>query len=208
MIRFEVEVSRKELEHATRALAAIPLQSKRVAVGSANHAAHQARADMAAAIQRDTGINSLSLISRAIAVRYASENAPQAEAVIFPLGTRIPLKHWPQQHRQQSQTRATVYVRKGGEWVRVWGFVNPLGPRRYVLDRHTGGSADSEKGRGGRGHLAVRDGRGWLESAPGSSIKQSFSAALTPSLGSGVQRDLISEFMRRFNAGEIFGKVA
>ncbi|GAA3555793.1 hypothetical protein [Marinobacter xestospongiae] len=116
-----------------------------------------------------------------IDLKRASNKDPVA--VLAPTSRRIPFRYWKTTTRttDSTGTRASVWIRKGGQLMRVWGFVNPRSKRRKVLARYRKAGQDR-----------VRE-------AAGHSIKLHFQAAADDRYRAAVGESLSDKFIKRYN---------
>ena len=178
MPRRKPRIDLSELAGVKRTLNDLPQDIRRAQRAALNDQARDSKRVMGQRISRD-GVSS----SRArgqIQVRRATNRNPQA--ALIPTSRRIPYRLWDFTTRatDDTGTRHSVWIRKGGELMRVWGFVNPLYNRRRVLTRHRKVGTDR------------------IRTAAGHSIKLHFQAAMDQQLLDEVKTGLSDKFLARY----------
>lgn len=158
----------------------MPAAIRRASRRSLNDQARDSKRELSSQISTDG-------ISRAkaggqIEVRRAT-NKKQV-AVLRPTSRRIPFKYWKTTVKptDSTGTRASVWIRKDGQLMRVWGFLNPKSKKRRILTRYRKAGEDR-----------IRD-------AAGHSIKLHFQAAIADGRYlSAVKDDLSRRWIDYFN---------
>ncbi|MCK7547191.1 hypothetical protein ACFQGA_09560 [Marinobacter koreensis] len=174
-----IQMDLDKLAEFARQTEQMPQSIRRATRRSLNDQARDAKRELAQQISKDG-------ISRAkaggqIELRRASNKKP--EAVLRPTSRRIPFRYWKTTTKttDSSGTRASVWIRKDGQLMRVWGFVNPKSKNRRILTRHRKAGQDR------------------IKPAAGHSIKLHFQAAADERYRSRVGEDLRSRFIKYFN---------
>lgn len=156
-----------------------PQAIRRASRAAINDQGRESKRELAERISRDG-------ISRAkaggqIGLRRATNKEPVA--VLAPTSRRIPFRYWKTTTKttDSTGTRASVWIKKDGQLMRVWGFVNPKSKRRVVLTRHRKAGQDR------------------IKEAAGHSIKLHFQAAADDQYRKAVGESLSDKFIRRYN---------
>lgn len=156
-----------------------PATIRRATRAAINDQGRESKQDLAQKISRDG-------ISRAkaggqINLKRATNKDPVA--VIAPTARRIPFKFWKTTTKTTdgTGTRASVWIRKGGQLMRVWGFVNPKAKKRRFLTRYRKAGEDR------------------IREAAGHSIKLHFQAAADEQYRKSVGESLGDKFIHRYN---------
>lgn len=179
MARVKPGIQVTGLDSVVESLADQPAAVRRATRTAINDQGRETKQDLAQIIARDG-------ISRAkaggqISLQRATNKSPVA--VLAPTSRRIPFRFWKTTTKptDSTGTRASVWIRKGGELMRVWGFVNPRGAKRMVLTRRR------------------KAGRDILKQAAGHSIKLHFQAAADDRFRKSVGESLSDKFIHRYN---------
>lgn len=179
MARRRPQVQLDALDSMVESLEDMPQAIRRAIRSSLNDQARDSKRELAEKISRDG-------ISRAkaggqINVKRATNKDPIAALV--PTSRRIPFRFWDYTTKtvDSTGTRASVWVRKDGELMRVWGFVNPRGKKRTVLTRHR------------------KAGRNRIKPAAGHSIKLHFKAAADARFRQELGDALRGKFIDHYN---------
>lgn len=156
-----------------------PAAIRRATRAAINDQGRETKQELAQRIARDG-------ISRAkaggqINLKRATNKEPVA--VIAPTSRRIPFKFWKTSIKptDSTGTRASIWIRKGGELMRVWGFVNPKSKKRRFLTRRRKAGEDI------------------IKEAAGHSIKLHFQAAADEQYRKDVGESLSDKFIHRYN---------
>ncbi|QFU01271.1 hypothetical protein FIU83_06425 [Halomonas sp. THAF5a] len=169
------------LSESKKAFQALPAATRRAIAGAVNEQAAETRQALVGRISQDGGIKKREVAKR-ISVRKASlkEERPFAELKLNRAPVRF--RHWQYETRQTdgTGTRASIWVRKGGQRMRVWGFVNPKG-RGVPLTRYRKGSQDR-----------IRRAAGW-------GLKNHWNHQVDDRLRSEIASGVDGKFMTRFN---------
>lgn len=179
MARRKPAVQLDGLESVIQSLDDQPQAIRRATRAAINDQGRDSKKDLAQLIARDG-------VSRAkaggqIQLRRATNKEPVA--VLAPTSRRIPFRFWKTTTRvtDSTGTRASVWIRKGGQLMRVWGFVNPKSKNRRVLTRHRKAGEDRVK------------------PAAGHSVKLHFQAAADQGFRKKVGESLSDKFLTRYN---------
>ncbi len=167
------------LESAVESLQNQPATIRRATRAAINDQGRESKQELAQQIAGDG-------ISRAkaggqIKLQRATNKDPVA--VLAPTSRRIPFRFWKTTTKvtDSTGTRASVWIRKGGQLMRVWGFVNPKAKKRRVLTRYRKAGEDR------------------IREASGHSIKLHFQAAADDRYRKAVGESLSDKFIRRYN---------
>lgn len=179
MARRQPAIQLDGLESVLESLENQPQAIRRASRAAINDQGRESKRELAEIISRDG-------ISRAkaggqIGLRRATNKQPIA--VLAPTSRRIPFRYWKTTTRttDSTGTRASVWIRKGGQLMRVWGFVNPKAKKRTILTRHRKAGEDR------------------IKPAAGHSIKLHFQAAADDRFRKSVGESLSDKFIRRYN---------
>ena len=179
MARRRPGVQLSGLDAVVESLEGQPETIRRATRAAINDQGRESKQELAQRIARDG-------ISRAkaggqISLKRATNKEPVA--VLAPTSRRIPFKFWKTTTKatDSTGTRASVWIRKGGQLMRVWGFVNPRGRRRAVLTRYRKAGEDR------------------IREASGHSIKLHFQAAADDQYRKAVGESLGDKFIHRYN---------
>src|SRR5690554_4081760 len=179
MARGQPGVQLTGLETVVESLEGQPETIRRATRAAINDQGRESKQELAQKIAQDG-------ISRAkaggqINLKRATNKEPVA--VLAPTSRRIPYKFWKTTTKptDSTGTRASVWIRKGGQLMRVWGFVNPRGKKRMVLTRHRKAGEDR------------------IRQAAGHSIKLHFQAAADDRYRKTVGENLGDKFIHRYN---------
>ncbi|NWO05821.1 MAG: hypothetical protein HLX50_09040 [Alteromonadaceae bacterium] len=175
-IQFDVDKLANFAEQTEQMPAAIRRATRR----SLNDQARESKRELSQIIAADGGI-SRAKAGGQIRINRATNKNPVA--VLAPTSRRIPYRFWRTTTKvtDSTGTRASVWIRKGGELMRVWGFVNPHSRKRKVLTRRR------------------KAGENIVKEAAGHSIKLHFQAAADDRYRGRVGDDLQSRFIKYFN---------
>ena len=179
MARRQPAIQLDGLESVLEGLEDQPQAIRRASRAAINDQGRESKRELAEIISRDG-------ISRAkaggqIGLRRATNKQPVV--VLAPTSRRIPFRYWKTTPRttDSTGTRASVWIRKGGQLMRVWGFVNPKAKKRTILTRHR------------------KAGKDRIQPAAGHSIKLHFQAAADDRFRKSVGESLSDKFIRRYN---------
>lgn len=179
MARRQPQIQIDGLESVLASLEDQPQAIRRATRGALNDQARESKRELAEKISRDG-------VSRAkaggqIGLRRATNK--EAVAALVPTSRRIPFRYWKTTTRttDSTGTRASVWIRKGGQLMRVWGFVNPKAKKRTILTRHR------------------KVGEDRIKPAAGHSIKLHFQAAADDRFRKSVGESLSDKFLTRYN---------
>ena len=169
MARRQPGIQLDGLESVVQTLDGMPQAIRRATRAAINDQGRDSKKELAQRIARDG-------VSRAkaggqIALRRATNKEPVA--VLAPTSRRIPYRFWKTTTRvtDSTGTRASVWIKKGGQLMRVWGFVNPKS----------------------------KAGEDRIEPAAGHSVKLHFQAAADDNFRKSVGEDLSDKFLTRYN---------
>ena len=130
------------IEGLTESLAefkALPAATRRAMTSAINEQASATRNQLIDDISADGKVRPTAVRSR-ITVEKASKDQPSASLTLS--RSPVPFKFW--QYRTEVEdgtgTRASIWIRKGGQRMRVYGFVNPKGGSKTPLVRYRKGS--------------------------------------------------------------------
>lgn len=179
MARRQSGIQLDGLESVVQSLDDMPQAIRRATRAAINDQGRDSKKELAQRIARDG-------VSRAkaggqIALRRATNKEPVA--VLAPTSRRIPYRFWKTTTRvtDSTGTRASVWIKKGGQLMRVWGFVNPKSKNRAVLTRHRKAGEDR------------------IKPAAGHSVKLHFQAAADQTFRKSVGEGLSDKFLTRYN---------
>lgn len=179
MARNQSGIKTDGLDSVVQSLEDMPQAIRRATRAAINDQGRDSKKELAQRISQDG-------VSRAkaggqITLRRATNKEPVA--VLAPTSRRIPYRFWKTTTRttDSTGTRASVWIRKGGQLMRVWGFVNPLSRKKTVWIRHRKAGQDQ------------------LTPSPGHSVKLSFQAAADDAYVKSVGEDLSDKFLTRYN---------
>ena len=179
MARRQPAIQLDGLESVIESLEDQPQAIRRATRAAINDQGKDSKKELSQLIARDG-------VSRAkaggqIQLRRATNKQPVA--VLAPTSRRIPFRFWKTTTRvtDSTGTRASVWIRKGGQLMRVWGFVNPKSKKRTVLTRHR------------------KAGKDRVQPAAGHSVKLHFQAAADDQYRKSVGESLSDKFLNRYN---------
>lgn len=179
MARRQPGIQLDGLESVVQSLDDMPQAIRRATRAAINDQGRDSKKELAKRISSDG-------VSRAkaggqITLRRATNKEPVA--VLAPTSRRIPYRFWKTTTRvtDATGTRASVWIKKGGQLMRVWGFVNPKSKNRTVLLRYRKGGKDR------------------IRPADGHSVKLHFQAAADDAYVKSVGEDLSDKFLNRYN---------
>ena len=179
MARRQPGIQLAGLQRVVERLEDQPAAIRRATRAAINDQGRESKQELAQKIARDG-------ISRAkaggqIGLKRATNKEPVA--VLAPTSRRIPFKFWKitTKAADSTGTRASVWIRKGGQLMRVWGFVNPRSKKRRVLTRYRKAGEDR------------------IREASGHSIKLHFQAAADDQYRRSVGESLSDKFIHRYN---------
>lgn len=179
MARRQPGIQLDGLDSIVESLSAMPQAIRRATRAAINDQGRESKQELARKISADG-------ISRAkaggqIVLRRATNQEPIA--VLAPTSRRIPFRYWKTTTRttDSTGTRASVWIRKGGQLMRVWGFVNPKSKKREILTRHR------------------KAGKDRIKAAAGHSVKLHFQAAADERFRQAVGESLSDKFLNRYN---------
>ncbi|MCL1485194.1 hypothetical protein MIH18_23780 (plasmid) [Marinobacter sp. M3C] len=179
MARSSLGIQLDGIESVVQSLENMPQAIRRATRAAINDQGRDSKKELAQRIARDG-------VSRAkaggqISLRRATNKEPVA--VLAPTSRRIPYRFWKTTIRvtDSTGTRASVWIRKGGQLMRVWGFVNPKSKRKIVWTRRRKAGEDI------------------MAPAAGHSVKLHFQAAATPAFVKSVGEGLSGKFIDRYN---------
>lgn len=179
MPRRQPSIRLNGLEDVVESLEDQPQAIRRATRAAINDQGRDSKKELAQIISRDG-------VSRAkaggqITLRRATNKSPVA--VLAPTSRRIPYRFWKTTTRvtDTTGTRASVWIKKGGQLMRVWGFVNPKSKNRAILTRHR------------------KVGEDRIKPAAGHSVKLHFQAAADQAYVKSVGEALSDKFIQRYN---------
>ncbi|SDO29745.1 hypothetical protein SAMN04487957_10588 [Halomonas shengliensis] len=169
------------LAESKKAFEALPAATRRAIVGAVNEQAAETRKALIKRISEDGRVNQREVGKR---IRISKAKASEGRAFAELKLSRAPVrfKHWQYDTRVQDSTgtRASIWVRKGGQRMRVWGFVNPKG-RGVPLTRMRKGNKDR-----------IRRAAGW-------GLKNHWNHQVNDQLRDEIATGVDGKFLNRFN---------
>ncbi|RAH37413.1 hypothetical protein [Halomonas sp. SL1] len=168
------------LSESQKAFKALPAATRRAIAGAVNEQAAETRKALVGRISEDGQVRR-SEVNKRVTIRRASlkEDRPFAELKLNRAPVRF--RHWQYSTRQTdgTGTRASIWVRKGGQRMRVWGFVNPQG-KGVPLTRYRKGKRDR-----------IRRAAGW-------GLKNHWNHQVNDRLRDEIATGVDDKFLRRF----------
>jgi len=130
------------IEGLTASLAefkALPAATRRAMTLAINEQASATRKQLIDDISADGKVRPTAVRSR-ITVEKANKDQPSASLTLS--RSPVPFKSWQYSTEMEDSTgtRASIWIRKGGQRMRVYGFVNPKGRGKTPLVRYRKGS--------------------------------------------------------------------
>ncbi len=170
------------LTESRKAFEALPAATRRAIVGAVNEQAGETRKTLVDRISQDGRVAKRE-VGRRINVTKAKASEGRAFAELKLNRSPVSFKHWQYDTRVQdgTGTRASIWIRKGGQRMRVWGFVNPQGKRKTPLTRWRKGSRDR------------------ISRAAGWGLKNHWNHQVDDRLRDEVATGVDGKFLRRFN---------
>lgn len=169
------------LVESKKAFEALPAATRRAIVGAVNEQASDTRKTLVDRISQDGRVRKRE-VGKRISITKAKVSEGRAFAELKLNRSPVSFKHWQYDTRQTDATgtRASIWIRKGGQRMRVWGFVNPKG-RGVPLTRMRKGSKDR-----------IRRAAGW-------GLKNHWNHQVNDALRDEVATGVDGKFLRRFN---------
>lgn len=170
------------LAESKKAFEALPAATRRAIVGAVNEQAAETRKALVSRIS-DDGRVSQREVGKRIRITKAKASEGRAFAELKLSRAPVRFKHWQYDTRDTDATgtRASIWIRKGGQRMRVWGFVNPQGKRKQPLTRMRKGNKDR-----------VRRAAGW-------GLKNHWNHQVNDALRDEIATGVDGKFLNRFN---------
>lgn len=169
------------LAESKKAFQALPTATRRAIAGAVNEQAAETRTALVGRISQDGGVKK-GEVARRISISKAKASEGRAFAELKLSRRPVRFKNWQYETRQTdgTGTRASIWIRKGGTRMRVWGFVNPKG-RGVPLTRYRKGNTDR-----------IRRAAGW-------GLKNHWNHQVNDRLRSEIATGVDGKFISRFN---------
>lgn len=169
------------LAESKKAFKALPAATRRAIVGAVNEQAGETRTALVGRISQDGGVKKAQ-VARRISVSKAKASEGKAFAELKLNRSPVRFRHWQYQTRDTdgTGTRSSIWIRKGGQRMRVWGFVNPKG-RGVPLTRYRKGNKDR-----------IRRAAGW-------GLKNHWNHQVDDRLRDEIATGIDGKFLRRFD---------
>lgn len=165
-----------------KAFEALPAATRRAIVGAVNEQAGETRRTLVSRISEDGRVSKRE-VGKRISISKAKASEGRAYAELKLNRSPVRFKHWRYDTRVQDSTgtRASIWIRKGGQRMRVWGFVNPQSKRKTPLTRYRKGSRDR-----------IRRAAGW-------GLKNHWNHQVNDRLRDEIATGIDGKFLRRFD---------